>query len=93
MIRGYEIAIGIMMILALLFPFRPVLLKNFRTLVGAIVGLVVGRIAYVYISKYFGFQSEIVKFIVMLIMASLFSDASSEFLDKLFPKKTDKRDG
>jgi len=48
MIRGYEIVLGISMILAFLFPLRPVLFRHFRTLIGAVIGLLVGRIAYIY---------------------------------------------
>jgi len=86
MIRGYEIVLGISMILAFLFPLRPVLFRHFRTLIGAFVGLVVGRIAYIYLSQFFGFESEVIKLMVMLIAASLFSEATREFLDKVFPR-------
>ena len=48
MIRGYEIVLGILMTLAFLFPLRPVLFRHFRTLIGAVIGLLVGRIAYIY---------------------------------------------
>jgi len=93
MIRGYEIVLGISMILAFLFPLRPLLFRHFRTLAGAIIGLVIGRIAYVYLSQFFGFESEIVKLIVMFISASLFSEATREFLDKVFPQNTGKPNG
>lgn len=86
MIRGYEIVLGVSMILAFLFPLRPVLFKHFRTLMGALVGLVVGRIAYVYLCLFFGFKSEIVKMIVMLISVSLFSEAVGDLLGRVFPK-------
>ena len=93
MIRGYEIVLGISMILAFLFPLRPVLFRHFRTLIGAFVGLVVGRIAYIYLCLYFGFESEIVKLICMLVSASLFSEATRELLDKVFPKNMDRPNG
>lgn len=53
---------------------------------GALVGLVVGRIAYVYLCLFFGFKSEIVKMIVMLISVSLFSEAVGDLLGRVFPK-------
>ena len=93
MIRGYEIVLGILMTLAFLFPLRPLLFRHFRTLIGAFVGLVVGRIAYIYMCSFFGFESEIVKLIVMLISASLFSEAARELLDKVFPKNMDRPNG
>jgi len=90
MIQGYEIVLGIVVILALLFPLRPLLFKHFRTLIGALIGLVIGRIAYIYLSQFFGFESEIVKLIAMLVSASLFSEATRDLLDKVFPQNTDK---
>jgi hypothetical protein len=93
MIRGYEIVLGILMTLAFLFPLRPLLFRHFRTLIGALVGLVVGRIAYVYLSWFFGFENEIVKLICILISASLFSEATRDLLDKIFPKNMDRPNG
>ena len=93
MIRGYEIVLGISMILAFLFPLRPVLIKHFRTLTGALIGLVMGRVAYVYLCLFFGFESELVKLIVMLISASLFSEAVSDCLNKVLPKNMDRPNG
>jgi len=89
MIRGYEIVLGIILMLALIFPLRPLFFRHFRTLLGALIGLIVGRIAYVYLSLFFGFESEIVKLVVMLLSASLFSEATRDLLDKVFPKNTE----
>jgi hypothetical protein len=93
MIRGYEIVLGILMTLAFLFPLRPLLFRHFRTLAGAIVGVVIGRVAYIYLCQFFGFESEVIKLVVMLIAASLFSEATREFLDKVFPQNTGKPNG
>ena len=91
MLETWEL-VAILILLPLFgLVLRAHFIRHFRTLSGAIIGAVLGRIAYVYVSHMFGFRSEIAKLAIVIIGAYYFAGMSQLFFEKVFPNRPENK--
>lgn len=86
MLGAWEVLLLVIMILAFLFPFRPIFKRNYKDILSFGVGLIVGRIFYFYLCRFLSFDSTFIKLIVVLVFGTLFRDAYRDIVYKASQK-------
>ena len=86
-VEPWELFSLIFIIFLLAFPFREHFIKNFRTVIGALAGLFIGRIFYIWTSSFLGYHSTLIKIFLMVIGASILSQVSKDLFDNIFPRE------
>jgi len=86
-IEVWEIAVALVIVLAICFTFRAQFIKHYRTTIGCVAGAIIGRIAYAYISAFLGFYSPLIMIFSVIVGAFIFAGVSKDFFDRIFPEK------
>jgi len=90
MLQAWEIVFGVLLTLAILFPLRQRLSKYRLTITGILIGALVGRLFYIFIVAFFGFDSTLIKLLIMGVFAYLFVGVARDF--RKWIKEDEKRD-
>lgn len=85
MLENWEVFAGLLLFFLFLFPLRQILLRNYQTLIGAFVGIVIGRILYVWVCMILGFQFWPLKIIMMLLGANAGAKIARDFFNNIVP--------